>query len=268
MKANQVLLASDPECFAQTVEGKTITSVAGLLSCSKTNKLDMGDTRIQEDNVLVEFDINPHDNFEGFNANLVRGIELCADLLKSHSMEIAANVSSHIFTREELVSFHKSAFEFGCEPDFNALTGSRNPKPASADPGLRTGGGHIHLGFDHMGTYSTDNQKILGVMCDYFLGMTAMMIDPDDRRRELYGKAGACRWKPYGIEYRTLSNFWIFDEANRGFVYDQAIKAYNTTVDNAFDRLVSIVPPEEVQRVINDNDKRMAEIYVRQLGVA
>lgn len=266
MNKDRVLLASDPECFAKDSNG--ITSVAGLLSCSKTNKLDMGDTRIQEDNVLVEFDIDPHNNFEGFNNNLVKGINICADLLKEHSMDIAKNISSHIFTREQMSKFHESAFEFGCEPDYNALTGMRNPKPKAADAGLRTAGGHVHFGFEHLGTYSSDNQKILGVMCDYFLGMTAMMIDPDDRRRELYGKAGACRWKPYGIEYRTLSNFWIFDEANRAFVHDQAVKAYETSVTSAFERLIAIVPPEEVQRVINDNDKRMAEIYTRQLGVA
>lgn len=265
MKRNP-LIGSDPELFAE--DSKGITSVAGLLNCSKTNKLDMGDTRIQEDNVLVEFDIDPHDNFAGFNNNITRGIQLCADLIKEHSMEIAMGISSHIFTREQMLNFAKSAFEFGCEPDYNALTGQRNPKPAAADPGLRTGGGHLHFGFDHLGTYSTDNQKVLGVMCDYFLGLPAMMIDPDDRRRELYGKAGACRWKPYGIEYRTLSNFWIFDEVNRSFIYDQAIKAYNTTIESAFDRLVAIVPPEELQRVINENDKKMAEIYVRQLEVA
>lgn len=266
MTIRKLILASDPEMFVK--KGGHITSVAGLLGCSKSDKLDFEDTRIQEDNVLIEFDINPHDNFMGFNQNLMRGVQLCNDLVNALDMEIAPSTSSHVFTAEQIASFHKRALEFGCEPDFNALTGLRNPKPKAADPGLRTAGGHVHFGFDHLGTWNTENQKILGVMCDYFLALPSMLIDPDDRRRELYGKAGACRWKPYGIEYRTLSNFWIFDEANRRFVFDQANKAYNSTVDRDYHRMVSIVDPNTIQEIINTNNKHQAEFFLKKLGVA
>lgn len=266
MTIRGLILASDPELFVKK-DGQ-VTSVAGMLGCSKSEKMDFEDTRIQEDNVLIEFDINPHDNFMGFNKNLMRGLNLCGDLVGTLGMELAPSLSSHVFTADQIASFHKRALEFGCEPDFNALTGLRNPKPKAADPGLRTAGGHVHFGFDHLGTWNTDNQKILGVMCDYFLALPAMLIDPDDRRRELYGKAGACRWKPYGIEYRTLSNFWIFDEANRRFVYDQANKAYGVTTSREYHRLVSIVDPDTVQNIINTNNKHQAEFYLKKLGVA
>jgi hypothetical protein len=41
-------------------------------------------------------------------------------------------------------------------------------------------------------------------------------------RRELYGKAGAFRPKPYGVEYRVLSNRWLNSEALIRWVYNQS----------------------------------------------
>lgn len=262
-------LASDPEMFAQSLETGRLTSVAGMLGADKHNKKSLtDDVRIQEDNVLVEFDINPHSNFEDFNVNMQLGVDLCRKEVAKIGQDVAVGISSHIFSAEELQSFHKSAFEFGCEPDYNALTGMRNPKPAAADAGLRTAGGHIHFGYDQHQPVDTDSQKILGVMCDYFLGLPAMLIDEDDRRRELYGKAGACRFKPYGIEYRTLSNFWVFEEAKRQWAWAQAQKAYESMSSGQFSELILIVSPEDVQRVINNNDRKMAEQLVFRLEVA
>ncbi|MFW3388673.1 UNVERIFIED_CONTAM: hypothetical protein RF648_22080, partial [Kocuria sp. CPCC 205274] len=165
--------------------------------------------------MLIEFDINPHNTFAGFDDNMQRGIDACYEEAKKIGMSIAEGVSSHIFTDAELKSFHESAFVFGCEPDYNALTGQRNPKPAAADVGLRTAGGHIHIGYDDVIGVNSENQKVLGVMCDYFLGLPALLLDSDDRRKELYGKAGACRFKKYGIKYRVLSNFWVATPRNR-----------------------------------------------------
>jgi hypothetical protein len=47
---------------------------------------------------------------------------------------------------------------------------------------------------------------------DYYLGLPSLKWDTDGRRRKLYGKAGAFRPKPYGLEYRVLSNKWLSDE--------------------------------------------------------
>jgi hypothetical protein len=59
---------------------------------------------------------------------------------------------------------------------------------------------------------------------DATLGLKSLFIDKDTRRKEMYGKAGCFRFKPFGVEYRTLSNFWT--------VTDELMKwAYNTTLE-------------------------------------
>ncbi|MGL5013606.1 MAG: putative amidoligase domain-containing protein [Bacteroidales bacterium] len=266
---SKLLIASDPEKFTINEFG-VIGSVAGKLGCSKWEKLNFApDVRIQEDNVLVEFDINPHSEFESFNKNMIDGIEACRSVVNKIGYDLAEGVSSHIFTMDELRTFDKSAFVMGCDADYNALTGMINPKPEASDAGLRTAGGHIHLGYDTIlnGRMPLgESQKIAGVMCDYFLGLPSLLMDKDDRRRELYGKAGSIRFKPYGIEYRTLSNFWIADDEHRRWAWDQATKAIDNTFGD-FQRLVSRVSPDEIQRVINEGDKRAAEKYIKSLGV-
>lgn len=258
-----LLLASDPEAFVRNTNG-VLSSVAGILGCSKQDKLDLGGLRIQEDNVLIEFDIDPYDKFSEFNEAIKRGLSECQGLLAPLGLEIAPKISSHIYSEDELKSFHKDAFVFGCTPDYNALTGQQNPKPESVDPGLRSAGGHIHFGWDHLlgGIYS-DQQKIVAVMCDYFLGMPSLMYDNDSRRRELYGKAGATRFKDYGIEYRTLSNFWIFEERSRRWAWEQSQKAFDFFNSGNWQEIISIIDPNEVQRTINSGDVRMAEQYIR-----
>ncbi|MCS5736718.1 putative amidoligase domain-containing protein, partial [Herbiconiux daphne] len=204
---------TDPEMFARRRDNGVITSVAGLLGCSKEKKLDLSDlVRLQEDNVLAEFDINPCENFQQFNDSIQSGIDLTRALLAQHGLDIAEGVSSHIYSQSELESFDKSAFVFGCTPDYNAMTGQKNPSPAAADPGLRTAGGHVHIGFPKDVRMNRELQMDAGVLCDYYLSLPSLFMDSDTRRKELYGKAGAIRFKDYGIEYRSLSNFWIFKE--------------------------------------------------------
>lgn len=265
-----ILVGSDPELFTFDRSTGKIGSVAGKLGCSKWEKRFFSDdVRIQEDNVLVEFDTNPQDTLEKFIKNIQDGIKACNQVVDEVNHDVAEKICSHVYTLDELKSFHKSVFEFGCDPDFNALTGAVNPKPTAADPGLRTAGGHVHIGYkDNMpkGMDFTQSQSLMGVLCDYYLGLFSMLEDKDDRRKELYGKAGAVRMKPYGIEYRTMSNFWIFDELHHRIVWDQVHKAVDA-LNGDWERLVGTIDPKEIQRVINENDKAVAEKYIRMLGL-
>lgn len=265
---NKLLLAADPEMFTKD-SNNNISSVAGKLGCDKWNKLKAQEgVNLQEDNVLVEFDIAPCESFAGFNKLLKAGIDHSSKIIKPHGLEIAEGVSSHIFTEAEIASFDPSVLEFGCVPDYNGLTGIVNPRPSAVDPGLRSAGGHIHFGYDKLLEVTQQTQAQMTIMCDLFLGMTSLLMDNDTRRRKLYGQAGSVRFKDYGIEYRTLSNFWIFKEAQRRWAFDQAHKAFNALKnEEQFFELVAMVNPMEVQRIINEDDKAMAEAYIKMTGV-
>lgn len=259
---------TDPEMFVRRRDNGVITSVAGLLGCSKDEKLDLSPiVRLQEDNVLAEFDINPCENFDQFNGSILEGLTLTRELLAKHDLDIAEGVSSHIYSASELDSFDKSAFVFGCTPDYNAMTGQKNPSPRSSDPGLRTAGGHVHLGFPKGVAITRDVQMDAGVLCDYFLSLPSLFLDSDVRRKELYGKAGAIRFKEYGIEYRSLSNFWIFKEALRKTIYDQVEKVMAELATDKVMELNSVLPVDQLQQIINTNDLRQAESYLSRFNI-
>lgn len=264
---SNLYIAADPELFV-TKDGK-ISSIAGVLGYGKTNKLDLGNgVRIQEDNVLLEFDIDPSDTFSSFDGLIRTALTASETAANSKGFGIDPTKASHFFTKDEIMSFHKSALEFGCEPDYNALTGALYEKDSSVHPGLRTAGGHVHLGWSHFHEVEPLEQKVIAVMCDYFLGLPSLLLDSDDTRRQLYGKAGCTRFKDYGIEYRSLSNFWINNKDNREFVWDQAKKAFSTAISAEHGELFSRISPEEIQRVINENDKKLAQQYINLLKVA
>jgi len=131
------------------------------------------------------------------------------------------------FPRRILEVASPAALRLGCEPDFNLYTRDFNPAPRSPD-GVRSAGGHIHLGW---GEFDVDSGHFhdcceLGKWMDHFIGIPSLVMDDDRRRRTLYGKSGAIRVKPYGMEYRTPSNFWIFSEARRRWAFKAAKTAF------------------------------------------
>jgi hypothetical protein len=75
-------------------------------------------------------------------------------------------------------------------------------------------------------------------------------MDKGDLRKQLYGKAGAFRPKPYGAEYRVLSNFWVFDTKLTGWVYDQLPRILLHGADP--------LDGKTIQACINNNDAKLA----------
>ena len=62
-------------------------------------------------------------------------------------------------------------------------------------------------------------------MMDLFLGVPSLWLDKDPTsgiRREMYGAAGRYRVKNYGMEYRSLSNFWLQSPRFVEFIYDMS----------------------------------------------
>lgn len=239
-------IGADPELFFQDNSGKLI-SVINLIGGSKENPMPIGEgCAIQEDNVAAEFCIPPATNADNF----IKSINFALSDLQTRAEQLGltpSKLASGQFSKDQLNNY--KAQTFGCDPDINAYTQEYNPRPLSNDPTLRSCGGHVHVGTTH------DKYNMIKVM-DAMLGVPSVLLDNDNRRRELYGKAGAFRPKPYGVEYRTLSNFWIWDKELIKWVYHQTNSAVNK-----FSTMVKAITEDtnDIVEAINTGNKHIAQ---------
>lgn len=216
---NNVVRGADPELFL--IDGTThepVTSI-GKIGGSKYHPRSLGNGyALQEDNVAVEFNIPPAESKDKFVASIQYVLELLKQELKSQSLELAI-VPTMDFNVLDLM--HPQAQELGCEPDFNAWTGMINPRPQAPET-LRSSGGHLHIGYDNP---NDELSREIVRVHDLFVSVPSLRFDNDQRRRSIYGKAGAHRIKGYGVECRTFSNFWIKNSELTGWLYDQSERA-------------------------------------------
>lgn len=236
-------IGADPELFLVDGSGKFISSI-GKIGGSKEEPADCGEgCAVQEDNVAVEFNIPPASSFERFKESLDYGLKFLEDKAKGMNLRLAIEASAE-FHPDQLTT--PKALEFGCEPDFNAWTTRQNDRPTALNKLLRSCGGHVHVG--------TKLDPILVIRAmDLFLGCPSTILDKDTRRRELYGKAGAFRYKPYGCEYRTLSNFWLGSADLMKWAYDGTARALSFVEEGK--EHIDHTDAEAIQACINKGDK-------------
>lgn len=218
MSKLDILVGADPELFMFR-DGQFV-SAHGAIPGDKKNphKVDKG--AVQVDGMALEFNIDPAKNAEEFALNLKTVMGTLASMVPGH--ELKAVPVAH-FSKEVFAAQPAEALVLGCEPDFNAYTGKENPRPNGEVP-FRTGAGHVHIGWgkdldirdpDHFEACIMATRQL-----DYYLGLGSLLFDEDQERRQMYGAAGAFRPKPYGVEYRVLSNAWLRNEDLMKWVFD------------------------------------------------
>jgi len=240
----QFLIGCDPEVFIRSKKYGSYKSAVGLIGGSKSFPKQIDDLghAILEDNVAVEFNIRPAESFDAFRSSIHKVLDHIRSILPGYELDKASAVS---FPKEELNT--PQAQEFGCEPDFDAWRNCVNNKPYAEDKNLRSAGGHIHVGSDIAKQHPIDVIRAM----DLFLGVPSVAIDKGVLRRELYGKAGCYRPKVYGVEYRTLSNFWIFDDALIAWAYEGTQRALEFVQKGS---VISEADHYTIQRCINTSN--------------
>jgi hypothetical protein len=253
-----IKVGADPELFLKDKATQAYIPSCDLIGGSKEKpkKIDKKGHAVQEDNVMVEYNIRPAMTVEDFvkSHNFVLGY--FRETLPQFDLAIEASVE---FPKEQLQ--HPKAKVFGCDPDYNAWTMTINPPPG-VKSNLRTAGGHIHIGYDEP---HITNQIPLVKAMDLFIGVPSIVLDPDNRRRERYGKAGAFRPKEYGVEHRTPSNFWIGSDKLISWAFNNTVKATQFLNDGGgktIDRLA-----KEIQNTINRSDKDYAAKLCQEFGL-
>lgn len=247
----------DPELFLRDPrDGRMISSI-GLIGGSKREPLPIGNgCAVQEDNVAVEFNIPPSNTVDAFIESINFSLSVIKERAEELGLELCIQPSAE-FDDEMLDS--PGAREFGCEPDYNAWNGNKNPRPKCDNKALRSAGGHIHIALPS----EVDREKVVRAM-DLFVGCQMLKFDQDTKRRSLYGKPGAYRPKKYGVEYRTASNAWITSDERIRWVWDQTERAI------AFAENMPDFTREQGQRIqdcINNSDLSLLEELSQEFGL-
>jgi hypothetical protein len=230
-----ILIGADPEIFVKDSDGNLV-SAYGMIPGTKKEPHKVRGGAVQVDGMALEFNIEPAKDIDEFEDNIELVMEHLKDMLpEGHTFAIQPTAD---FGRELIDAQPEEARALGCEPDFNAYTVQENPRP-NADAPFRTASGHIHIGWtqdeDPFDPDHFEACRMLTKQLDILLAVPSLLWDYDTKRRELYGALGAFRPKPYGVEYRVLSNAWLTNPLLIEFVYKQTMYATNRLLEGRKD---------------------------------
>jgi len=249
---------ADPEIFL-TEDGK----IVGAETVLPRNGLGVqSGNRVMIDGVQAELQPNPSVCRVALASNITSCYsQLFRFLQNKQRRKIAINFSKVIrMSRTDLNALSEKARILGCEPSFNVYTGGQSDLMINPARSLmRSAAGHIHVGLQR----PTQNQKAwidsTVRALDLIVGNTCVLIDRDPAnaiRRKVYGRAGEFRLPTHGIEYRTLSNFWLHSYQLMSLVIGLVDVAVSVAqVENVTVRdFLTTVNHRRVARAINTNN--------------
>lgn len=268
----KVSIGCDPEIFLRDKKSGAFVSAHDKMPGTKLEPYVVELGAVQVDGVAAEFNITPTYSAAEFVRNIgkVKGSikKFVGDTIELVEEPIA------IFEPGYFKSLPEEVRELGCNPDWNAWTGQVNEKPDGTNTTMRTAAGHLHIGwgdkFDISDPTHIEDCRIVAKQLDYYIGIASLYWDKDTKRRSLYGKAGAFRPKPYGVEYRPLSNVWLRSPQLQSWIWDSAFKAvYNLIADGI---MIEDVWGDAAQHIIDENikwweDSKFFRIY-RDTGLS
>lgn len=246
-----ITIGADPEIFLQDMVGNPVSSI-GKIGGTKYNPLFIRDgIYLQEDNVTVEYNIPPCNSAAEFIKHNTTALEIIKEKAKALNLKI--NIAAAVKMPMKELKDPRS-WVFGCEPDFNVWEMEYNPKPVVNN--WRAAGGHIHIGFDGTNIQKVNITKYL----DLTLGAILSFLDTDTQRKKMYGTAGSIRFKPYGLEYRTPSNYWLTHPFLMRLAYDLAIHSTQYANENN-------VNEKAKKQLLFINKRKEEELYMHLLAL-
>lgn len=268
-----ITLGSDPELFLRDTRTGSVHSAVGLIGGTKSKPIPMDGLAegfaMQEDNVMVEFNIPPATSGQRFARRIAEGLTHINHVVRTTGLPLELDIGAcaRMFQHGQLNN--RQAQMFGCSPDFNAHQQGQAWPVIKAESllndegGWRFAGGHVHMGYD-----SEIPDFVVAAFADVFLALPSVSLDQQGERRALYGQAGRYRPTEWGIEYRTLSNFWIWDQSLSRAIGDKAycLAALIEGSMEEVQRLYAEVPWPDVQDAINtENEEKACDLitYLR-----
>jgi phiEco32-like amidoligase-type 2 protein len=256
VKIENILVGSDPEFFLKDINTGEIISSEGLIGGSKKKPKEVKEGfAIQEDGVLLEVNVPPVTNSIDFYNNLDWLLKYVKANILTNNLEIICQASADLHPR-----FFQSeqATVLGCSVDYNCWTGFENDTPNAQGISWRSAGGHISISYDN---FNEETSITLLRNLELYLAVPSVLLDTDTRRKQLYGKSGAFRFTKFGLEMRTLSNFWLQSEEYIDWVFTNLYSCIEATnngfrISDNLDDCISII------KAVNSNDKQIAKYLI------
>lgn len=223
-----ISLGCDPELFVHK-DGNPI-SCHEFVPGTKDKPYKLSKGAIQRDGFALEFNPDPATTREQFAENVTRTLFEIKSFLPAGCTLAYKPVA--VFEPWYFDMMPEQVKELGCSPDFNAYSGLINPPPdTSPYPTLRTASGHVQMGWREPAD-KDDPQHFYECRevikeADVAYATIKNQIDPDTTRQSLYGKLGAFRPTPFGVEHRVPSCAWVQYPRLYPFIFD----LYTTVFD-------------------------------------
>lgn len=214
-------LGTDPEIIL--VKNNKPHSAEGLVGGSKKEPMEVNQNlHVQEDGVLLEFNIRPAGYKGIFESSIGEAINTIKKMMETKGYQLST-LSAAKFPKKQLET--DQAQTVGCDPDLSAWTLKWNEPWGLTNE--RYAGGHIHVGISQWEKENGPPVHEIVKWMDLTIGCRSVLYESATRRKLTYGQPGLFRPKPYGFEYRTPSNQWIFAKWSRELIWNQ--------VDNAME---------------------------------
>lgn len=259
-----VSFGCDPEFFFE--EGGKIIGAEKVLGKLPGGELKVIDNGREYGKVIidgVQGEMNPTPN--NCRESHAYYIGTIFTQLKNHLPKgVSVNFDQMVdVTEDEMVSLNPKSQQFGCTPSMNVY-GAQPVQIQDASKYLkRSAGGHVHLGYvydSYRGLGLLAPEKIVPIL-DILVGNTCVLLDRSEgnkERRKNYGRAGEYRLPSYGIEYRTLSNFWLHNYTMMHFVFGLCRQAMNIVGNDMAEEFLKLVDQKDIIKAINENDFDLA----------
>lgn len=263
-------IGCDPEFFVAK-RGVPVPA-CGLVPGTKDEPFKTEVGAMQVDGLALEININPvplmSSHINEFDRRIIATLRTTRDAAIKNGGQLSVYKGSVAeFSEETMDGLSDDDKRLGCDPDWNAYTCQPNETP-DGSVNFRAAGGHIHIGWDDTASNPVDDPDYIAMCADFvkvmdlFVGIPMKILDTEERRRQMYGKAGAFRPKPYGVEYRSPSNWWIFEKSRRLAVFEMTKAAVDamTRYGDAEKVLKAYTyagfTPDRVQSIIDNPDGR------------
>jgi len=263
-----ITIGADPELFYTQGKGVYPCALAFQTAGIETGRFSTPFGDLYVDGAALELQPNPSTEPEQVTSNLSRLLLWAHSLYTNADLAIVPEMEIDLAWCEE----HPDLAVFGCDPDLSAW--GEECRPATIDASKhpwRYAGFHIHFGCVEDTTFfAGDVIEDVTKMLDRTVGLASMVIsmNNDSKRRGIYGRPGIYRRQPWGMEYRTPSNWLLRSPKFTNFIFELGRSTIAGYIGGSYSLLQKLVPDELLLEVLRSDNIGYAEELYNRIAVA